>query len=96
MSVVLPVLALTLWQALRLKIRPLNIPVLLCIALLLTLLLNALRLVLLAVIGGNNAEVTGVLTRFNSWILVAIAFYLVYKISRFFTPLTMKSLGEEA
>jgi hypothetical protein len=96
MSVLLPVLVLTFWQALRLRVRPLNIPVLLSIALLLTLHLNAIRLVLLGVIGGSNPEVARELTRFNSWILVAIAFYLTYKISRFFAPRTMKSLGEEA
>jgi hypothetical protein len=96
MSVVLPVLTLTLWQALRLKVRPLNVPVLLCIALLITLLLNAIRLILVGVIGSSNQTAARVLMQCNSWILVAIAFYLVYKISRFFTPRVMKSLGEEA
>jgi len=96
MSVVLPMLVLTLWQALRLKIRPLNIPVLLCIALIITLLLNAIRLICLGLIGSSNHVVSQLLIQINSWILVAMAFYLVYKISRFFTPRIMKSLGEEA
>jgi exosortase len=96
MSVVLPVLVLTLWQSLRLKVRLLNIPILLSIGLLLTLLVNALRLVALGLIGANLPRVADILTGFNSWILVAVVFYLVYKISLLFRPRTLKSLGEEA
>jgi hypothetical protein len=94
-SVILPVLALTLWQAMRLKVRLPNVPVLLSIALLVTLLLNAGRLILIGLIGASSPQIAVVLTRFNSWVLVAVAFYLIYRISALFTPRTLRSLGDE-
>jgi hypothetical protein len=95
MSVILPVLALTLWQAMRLKVRLPNVPVLLSIALLVTLLLNAGRLILIGLIGAGSPQIAVGLTRFNSWVLVAVAFYLIYRISALFTPRTLRSLGDE-
>ena len=94
-SVALPTMALTLWQAFRKNIRPVNVIILLLIALAVSLLLNLLRTFVIGLISASDQELGKNLIKIPSWLLIALSFFLVTRIARIFTPRPVAAFGEE-
>ena len=84
MSILFPVLALTLWLLLwrRAEARPMYGACLLCAAGVVALLMNVLRIVLMGLIGAKNPQLAQTLHDANSWLFTALAFYLTFLLAR--------------
>ena len=82
MSILFPVLALTLWLLLWRRARLMYGACLLCAAGVIALVMNVLRIVLMGLIGAKNPELAQTLHDANSWIFTALAFYLTFLLAR--------------
>jgi exosortase len=77
-SIVFPVVAMTIWLAMLRRMRILPSLILLCIGIALSLIMNVLRIVMMGMIGVYNPTLAQTLHDMNSIAFTAMAFYLTF------------------
>ena len=80
-SIVLPVLAMTLWLALYRQMRIGVVGVLLLLAATIAVLMNIIRIFMMGLIGGYNPDLATRLHDSNSIVFTALSFYLTYLVA---------------
>ncbi len=77
-SILFPVLAMTVWLAMARRMRILPSLLLLCIGAALSLIMNVMRIVMMGMIGVSNPTLAQTLHDMNSIAFTALAFYLTF------------------
>ena len=80
-SIVFPVLAMTLWLALYRRMRIGTAGVLLLLAATIAVLMNILRIFMMGLIGGYNADLATRLHDSNSLVFTVLSFYLTFLVA---------------